>query len=85
MDHRITLAAAAAAIIIAPCPAAAGPQDEHMRAAPSGDETTRYCMKIEPVTGTRVERIKCWTRAEWKDQGVDVDAEWAAEGVRVIK
>ena len=51
--------------------------------APSGGPDTRYCMKVEPVTGSRVERTLCMTRAEWEQQGVDLDAEWPSEGVRV--
>jgi hypothetical protein len=43
-----------------------------------------YCMRLEPLTGTLVERVECWTRLEWADQGVDVDREWATNGVRTI-
>jgi hypothetical protein len=42
-------------------------------------------MRIEAITGSRLEEVKCWTRAEWAEQGVDVDHDWAAEGVRVIE
>ena len=52
--------------------------------APPGGPDTRYCMHIEAITGSRVELVECWTRAEWADQGVDVDKDWAKEGVRVI-
>src|SRR4051812_34730012 len=41
-----------------------------------------YCMRLEAITGSLAERIECWTRAEWADQGVDVDKEWAKNGVR---
>lgn len=44
----------------------------------------RYCLHVAPVTGSLVETVQCWTRAEWADQGVDVDKEWAKEGVGVI-
>ena len=40
---------------------------------------------VEPVMGTRMERIRCWTRGRWAEQGVDLDKEWAREGVRVIE
>ena len=30
------------------------------------------------------ETVQCWTRAEWLDQDVDIDKEWAKEGVSVI-
>jgi hypothetical protein len=41
-------------------------------------------MKVEAVTGTRLERVECWTRAEWASQGVDVDRDWPEEGVRTV-
>jgi hypothetical protein len=52
--------------------------------APAGTPTTLYCMRIEAVTGTRLETVKCWTRDEWAEQGVDVDKDWPKEGVAVI-
>ena len=51
--------------------------------APAGTPDTRYCMRIE-LTGNIIEPVRCWTRWEWAEQGVDVDKEWAKEGVRVI-
>jgi hypothetical protein len=36
------------------------------------------------VTGTRLEEVKCLTRQQWAELEVDLDAEWADEGVRVI-
>ena len=55
-----------------------------MEPAPAGTPDTRYCMRVEAPTGSRVERVLCMTRAEWTDQGVDVDHDWTAEGVRTI-
>jgi hypothetical protein len=52
--------------------------------APAGTPDTRYCMHVDPNTGSLVETTECWTRAEWAEQGVDVDKEWAREGVRVL-
>jgi len=51
--------------------------------APPGTPTTRYCMRIEAVTGTRIETVECWTREQWAEQGVDVDKDWPKEGVAV--
>jgi len=51
--------------------------------APSGSSDTRYCMKIE-TTGNVVQRVKCWTREQWAEQGVDLDKDWPREGVRVL-
>jgi len=52
--------------------------------APAGTPETKYCMHIEAITGSRLEEVKCWTRAEWAEQGVDVDHDWAKEGVRTV-
>jgi hypothetical protein len=52
--------------------------------APAGGPQTLYCMHVDPVTGSLVQTVQCWTREEWADQGVDVDKEWAKNGVRVI-
>ena len=52
--------------------------------APPGSPETRYCMRVEPQTGSRIEDIECWTREEWAAGGVDVDHDWPKEGVRVL-
>ena len=69
-----------AAALAAP---ALGADDSRPTAAPPGTAATRYCMRIEAPTGSLIERIKCWTREQWADQGVDVEKEWAKEGVAV--
>jgi len=51
--------------------------------APAGEPGTRYCMHVDPITGSLIETVQCWTRDEWADQGVDVDKEWAKNGVSV--
>lgn len=52
--------------------------------APPGTPQTRYCLRVDPDTGSRIETIQCRTREEWASLDVDVDQEWAANGVRVI-
>ena len=52
--------------------------------APAGTATTRYCLRVDPVTGSRIETIQCRTRDDWASLEVDVDQEWAENGVRVI-
>ena len=52
--------------------------------APPGTPTTRYCMRVV-ITGNAVEPVRCWTRDQWAEQGVDVDRDWPSEGVRVIE
>ena len=64
-------------------PVSATIQDIAM-AAPAGTPDTLYCMHIEAITGSRLEKTKCWTRQQWAEQGVDVDRDWAKEGVRTI-
>ena len=60
------------------------PERDPMAGAPAAGPDARYCLRVEAVTGSRVERIRCWTRERWAGLGVDVDREWAKEGVRVI-
>jgi hypothetical protein len=68
----------------APVPAQSAGR-HHGAGAPAAGRQARYCLRVEPVTGTLVERVRCWTRARWIAQGVDVDKEWAREGVTVIE
>jgi hypothetical protein len=74
--------AAALIMVSVATPAAAG--HEPAAGAPPGTAATLYCMHIEAITGSRLEEVKCWTRAEWAENGVDVDKEWAREGVSTI-
>lgn len=78
------LIAALGTIIAASPVSAAQPEDVQATGAPSAPPEARYCLRTEPVTGTRLEDVQCWTRAEWAEQDIDVDKEWAKEGVRVI-
>ena len=52
--------------------------------APTGTAETRYCMRVEASTGSRIEAVRCWTREQWAVQGVDLDKDWPEEGVRTI-
>jgi hypothetical protein len=75
------LALTLGAIIAGSAAANAQPSDT---GAPSGTPDTRYCMRVEPQTGSRIESVECWTREQWADGGVDVDKDWAKEGVRTL-
>jgi len=75
--------ALALAALAAAAPAAAM-RDARPATAPAGSPDTRYCMRIEATTGSRVEQVRCWTRAQWAAQGVDLDRDWPTEGVRTI-
>jgi hypothetical protein len=84
MAHKEWLLALA--LIASPALAAGQDRIESLPAsvAPTGTPQTKYCMHIEAITGSRLEELKCWTREEWAEQGVDVDKDWPREGVRTI-
>ena len=74
----------ALSVIAAASPlSATQPVEVPMLGAPAAGPDARYCMRVE-LTGNVVEPVRCWTREKWAEQGVDVDKEWAREGVRVI-
>jgi len=80
---------AALSLIVPASPLVAQPDMEPIvpvttATAPAGTPDTRYCMHVDPTTGSLIESTECWTRAEWAEQGVDVDKEWSREGVRVL-
>ena len=52
--------------------------------APPGTPETRYCLRVDPLIGSRIETVQCKTRDEWAALGLDVDQEWAENGVKVI-
>lgn len=84
MAHKAL--AVALGMIAAASPAlASNPPPARPWPSPADSPDTRYCMRIEPLTGSRIELLRCWTRAEWAEQGVDVDKDWAREGVRIIR
>ena len=55
------------------------------RPSSSDGVDARYCLRVAPATGSLLETVRCWTRAQWVDQGVDVDKEWDREGVAVLR
>ena len=84
MAHRLFIAMALGLMVAASPLSAASPESDPTAGAPTAGPDARYCLRVEPFTGSHVERIKCWTRQQWADQGVDVDKEWPREGVNVI-
>lgn len=82
MAHKIL--AVALSMIAATSPLLASQPETPTTPAPAGNVDTRYCLRVEPLTGSNIETVRCWTREQWAEQGVDVDKEWAKEGVRVI-
>ena len=53
-------------------------------APPPGSPATEYCLRVEPIVGSRIETIQCATRDQWAARDIDVDQEWAENGVRVV-
>ena len=94
MAHRILVVALS--MIAAASPArATSPEPASPTVAPAGSADTRYCLRVGPYTGSRLETVQCWTRQQWAEQCdqddwpwvrqcVDVDKEWARNGVAVI-
>lgn len=82
MAHKILIVALS--MIAAASPLAATQPELIPAVAPAGTPDTKYCMRVESVTGTRIETVQCWTRQEWAEEGVDVDQDWAKEGVAVL-
>ncbi|HEX8937858.1 MAG TPA: hypothetical protein VF776_06285 [Sphingomicrobium sp.] len=74
----------ALSLIAATLPATPASSGSTPTPAPPGTATTRYCLRVDPATGSRIETIQCRTRDDWAELDVDVDLEWAQNGVRVI-
>ena len=71
-------------LIVATSPLVAqSPATTSMTGAPTAGPTAKYCMRVARATGSLIEVVRCWTRDQWSEQGVDVDKEWAKEGVSV--
>lgn len=83
MCHKKIFAALSMIAAISPA-IAAQPAQFPRESAPPAPADARYCLRVEPITGTRVEAVRCKTREDWSLLGVDVDKDWAEEGVQVI-
>ena len=93
MAHKI-LAVALSMIVAASPLSATSPEPIPKTIPPTETPGTQYCLRIGPYTGTRLESVQCLTRQEWAEQCnndewpwavqcVDVDKEWANNGVRI--
>ena len=81
---RKTLVVALGMIAAASPATASIQQPAETMGSPEGTPETLYCMRIEAIVGSRLEEVKCWTRQQWAENEVDVDQDWAKEGVAVI-
>jgi hypothetical protein len=84
MAHKKLILALSMIVTASPVVASQMESEPAPSTAPAGGPDTRYCMRVEPQTGSRIESIECWTREEWAAGGVDVDHDWPKEGVRVL-
>ena len=84
MAHK-ALVAAVGLIAAASPVSATRPEPPLLTTAATDSPDAKYCLRVEPVTGTRLEFVRCWTRQQWAEQDVDVDREWAEEGVAIIR
>lgn len=80
MAHKIWVVAVSFIVAAAPL-SAANPYSPGP--SPTDSPDTRYCLRVAAPTGSLIETVRCWTRAMWAEQGVDVDKEWAKEGVAI--
>ena len=75
MSRTIFIAARTALGATSPA-AAAGrqstPAKENREAAEKG-KPTKYCLAYEKTTGSRIEKTECRTKAEWAEEGIDID------------
>ena len=67
--------------LMATASAASAARHEPMTGPPVANSEGKICLRVAPVTGTLLETVQCWTREEWAVQDVDVDKEWAENGV----
>jgi len=91
MAHKI-LVVAFGMIVAASSLSATTPEPTPKTIPPTEAPGTQYCLRVGPYTGSRLETVQCWTRQEWAEQCdyeewakqcVDVDKEWARNGVRI--
>jgi len=83
MAHKEIVVALSMIVAASPL-SAAQPEPAPTTGAPTASADAKYCLRVEAVIGTRLETVRCWTREEWAAKDVDVDKEWAKEGVKII-
>ena len=82
MTHKELILAVGVIAAAAPLSATVYPAEGPI--APPGTPDTKYCLRVEPITGSLIGGTKCLTREQWAEGDVDVDEVWARDGVRVV-
>lgn len=73
MSLIAAIAAAAAITAAVPVQAKAKPdQQAHKFTVKKKDGRTLYCVKVDPVVGSRVRDEICRNRAEWAQDGINI-------------
>ena len=67
--------------LLAAAASAPGMAAEPATTEPTASANGKYCLRVEASTGSKVETVQCMSREQWAAQGVDVDKEWATDGV----
>ena len=52
--------------------------------APAAPPSAKYCLSMEPMTGSHIAWVQCRTRDDWASYDINVDQEWGENGVAVI-
>jgi hypothetical protein len=85
MAHRELVIALGLIAAASPASVAAQFADPPLTISPAAaSDPAKYCMHVT-ITGNIPDTVRCWTRLEWADQGVDVDKEYPKEGVAILK
>ena len=74
MKINLTLIALGAAVLAPPAGAHGNGGEQDRGAAAGAAQEKKYCVQLEPVTGSRITQQACKTKAEWAKENVDVDA-----------
>jgi hypothetical protein len=82
MAHKALIVALG--MVAAASPLSAATQQGPGTLPPPGGPNTEYCMWVEPITGSRLETVQCYTREEWAEGGVNVDVDWPKYGVALV-
>lgn len=80
MTHAALVVALSMSVAALPTPAG----NSGTAGAPAGTPSTRYCLRVDPIIGSRIETVECKTREQWAELDINVDQEWADNGVGVI-
>ena len=83
MANKLLVAALSMMVAASPI-SAAQPKAAAEVGAPQAPAGARFCLRVDPITGSRIEGVRCETREGWAELGVDVDQEWARWGIRIV-